>query len=335
MRGRPTTFQQRVTTGRLVLPVALLVLLGGWVVSLYYPQQFPLDGTASPLWLLLEGLLPVEPRLSLGINLLLYLLIGFLLIPFNNAVGIIRTKGSIQTSFFFIWSGLLPVLHPLQCDVLTTLVVLLSLLCLMAGYQKPQPMAYLYHAWLLLGFASWLAPEVLWLLPVYILGAYQFQILSLKSLAAALLGLLFAYFIFSFFLWAAQETPIIIGQFKTLETLFTQYTLPEHETWVVVLMAFHGVLWLVAVAHYWVRRAQSSIKTRDFINFILSIGLLSLLVIYLKPATLSTLLPVSLICLSLIEGHFFTTAYSKSTNLFLILMWLTSAVLYGLILWKV
>lgn len=332
---RQNTFQQHVTTGRLTLPVALLILLGGWVLSLYYPFATSIPENGSPIWNKLADYLPKELPLSLGINLITYLLIGFLLIPFNNAIAVIRTRASIQTSLFFVWSAFLPVIHPLQSDTFTTILLLASLVCFMSGYQHPRPMPYIYHAWLLLGIASWLAPEVLLLIPVYIIGAYQFHILSLKSFIAGILGVLFSYLIFCILIGSMQQIPLIIAQLDTFRQLFTTYSPPHHERWMIVLMIFHATLLFVALFHYWIKNAQLKIKTRDFMNFFLTAELFLQVIIYLKPETLHTLLPISLICLSLIEGHFFTTVQNKITNLLLILTFITTIILYGLILWKV
>ncbi len=324
-----------MATSKLTLPVALLILLGGWVISLYLPfnSRFPVAETA--FLKLLSGYLPNERTITLGINLVLYLLIGFLLIPFNNAVVIIRTRASIHTSLFFIWSALLPVLHPLHPDILMTFILMLSLVCLIAGYQHPHPMAYVYHAWLLLGFASFLVPEVLFLIPVYILGAYQFQILSFKSLVAGLLGLAFAYLVFCFLAWALGGWDLVVSQQVVLEKLCTEFHFPVHEDWLNVLAAYHGILWLVALFYYGFKKVQINIRTRDFIHFMLWTEVLLQGILYLKPGTLCALLPVSLICLCLIEGHLFTTVKTKLSNFFFILILVTSVVVYGLTLWRI
>lgn len=332
---RQKSFQQHITAGKFTLPAALLILLGGWVISLYIPTTASLPGTGSALRELLSAYLPEELPLSLGINLVLYVLIGFLLISFNNKIAIIRTRTSIHTSLFFVWSALLPILHPLQCDMLAILVLLLSLICFIAGYQHPSPMAYVYHSWLFLGLASCLTPEVLVLIPVYLIGLYQFHIFSFKNIVAGILGLVFSFLIFSFLAWSFQEMPLVTSQVALLKDLFTTYSFPAHEEWMNTLAVFHGTLLLIAIFYYWFKRAQTKIRTRDFINFILLAEIVLQATIYLKPGTLYTLLPVSLICLSFIEGHFFTTVQTKPMNVLFIVLLVTSVVLYGLILWRI
>lgn len=332
---RQKSFQQHATSSKFTLPAALLILLAGWVISLHTPSVTSLPHTGSALWKLLSTHLPAERPLSLGINLLLYLLIGFLLIPFNNKIAIIRTRASIHTSLFFFWSALLPILHPLQGESAATLILLASLLCFMAGYQHPSPMTYVYHSWLLAGFASCLIPEVLILIPIYLIGLYLFHILSFKNLVAGILGLAFSYLIFFFLAWALQEMPLVTSQLAILKELFTTYHFPPHEAWLNTLAVFHGLLLLIALFHYWFKRSQIKIRTRDFINFILLTEIALQATIYFKPGTLYTLLPVSLIGLSFIEGHFLTTVQTKLTNLLFIATLVTSIVLYGLILWRI
>ncbi|MBP9638011.1 MAG: hypothetical protein KBD97_06590, partial [Bacteroidaceae bacterium] len=139
-------FQQQITSGRFTLPLALLCLIAGWIVSLYHPAVIRV-ATMSPFWAAADPEIPKEPHLLLGINLVLYLLIGFLLIPFNKLIAVIRIRASIQTALFFLWSALLPFLHPLQGGRFTVLLLLASLFCFVISYQHPRPMARIYHAW--------------------------------------------------------------------------------------------------------------------------------------------------------------------------------------------
>ncbi len=329
-------FQHYITTGGLTLPVAMLILLGGWVLSLYFSSP-PLvaSNTSSSLWKELATVIPSDPTLSLGINLLIYVAVGFLLIPFNNAIAVIRTRASIQTSFFFVWSAFLPILHPLRPDIAVTLLLLLSIFCFTAGYQAPKPTPYMYHAWLFLGLASCIMPEMLWLIPAYLIGAYLFQCLSVKSFIAGLLGLVFACIIFCVFAWSTQHTAFLGEYFDALLLLCTSYSLPTHSIWAIALMGIHGLFLLIAIFYYWVKRGQTKIKTRDFINFILMLELMIQLLMYAKPDTLYALLPVSLICLSLIQGHLMTTVYTRATNVYLLFIIFLTLILYGLILFKI
>ena len=110
MRRQKKTFQQRVVLYGRALPLMLFLLLGSWVVSLYVEPSVPAGG-GSLLQEMLTGLLPGERRLQLGAGLLLYVGIGFLLIPLNTQLVFIRARASAQTTFFFFWLALLPFLH--------------------------------------------------------------------------------------------------------------------------------------------------------------------------------------------------------------------------------
>lgn len=327
-------FQQQITSGRFTLPLALLCLIAGWIVSLYHPAVVKAT-VVSPFWVVLDSSIPKEPHLMLGVNLVLYLFIGFLLIPFNKLIAVIRIRASIQTALFFWWSALLPFLHPLQGGSFTVLLLLASLFCLVISYQHPRPMARIYHAWLLLGFASFLTPEVLAFIPVFLIGSYLFKSFSLKSCLAGLLGFAFAYLIYGVGCWATGKEYLITQQFAYLSQFGNNYVIPAHSNWMWALLLFHGLLLIIAAVFYWVKNVQTNIKTRDHINFLLTMECVVQLLIYLKPGIISALLPVSLIILSLLEGHYFTTIQTKATNAFFISIILFSFVLYLLILWKI
>ena len=327
-------FQQQITSGRFTFPLALLCLIAGWIVSLYHPAVIRV-ATMSPFWAAADPEIPKEPHLLLGINLVLYLLIGFLLIPFNKLIAVIRIRASIQTALFFLWSALLPFLHPLQGGSFTVLLLLASLFCLVISYQHPRPMARIYHAWLLLGFASLITPEVLGFIPAFLIGSYLFKSFSLKSFLAGILGLAFAYLIYGVGCWANGRDDLLTQQFNYFSQIETNYVIPVHPNWMWALILFHGLLFVVAALFYWIKSVQTNIKTRDHINFLLTMELFVQLIIYLKPDIICALLPLSLIILSLIEGHYFTTIQTKATNVFFISIIVFSFLLHLLILWKI
>ncbi|MGI6218267.1 MAG: hypothetical protein ACOYJE_00145 [Bacteroidaceae bacterium] len=313
MRRARKTFQARVVSYGRALPVVLFFMLGSWVVSLSVDVPAPAH-MGSFLWEEFNLFLPGERRISLAIGLLLYLGIGFSLIPLNNQLVVIRTRASMQTIFFFFWLALLPFLHPLLYDACPMFLLLCSLSFLMLGYQRERPMGFVYHALLCLGLASCFAPELLLLLPVYIVGACLFRMCSWRNLLAGILGVLFAYVFFTGIAWAVGKPELLFLQFASSWEQMQHYVRPDYALWFLVLVGYQLVLLLCTIPYYWLKRPKIGLRTRDFLAFFLLLELAFVAGMCLKPELLCTLLPLSLICLSFIEGHFFSFVYTKSSN---------------------
>ena len=326
MRRQKKTFQQRVVLYGRALPLMLFLLLGSWVVSLYVEPSVPAGG-GSLLQEMLTGLLPGERRLQLGAGLLLYVGIGFLLIPLNTQLVFIRARASAQTTFFFFWLALLPFLHASLYALCPLFFFLLSLFCLTAAYQDPRPMSLVYHALLCLGLAVCFAPELLLLLPAYAVGAGLFRICTWRNLLAGVLGLLFAAVLFTAVAWSLGEPLLLFGQF---DRFFAQVLLPcsGRPWWALGLVCYQALLLLATLLTYWLKRPKTGVRAHDFLNFFFLVELLLLAGMGLRPEFLPVLLPLSLVCLSFVEGYFFTSVYTKGTNVLFALGLFVPVVLY-------
>lgn len=313
------------------LPVVLFFMLGCWVVSLSVDiPSWP--GMGSFLWEDMGLSLPGGRRILLAMGLLLYLTIGFSLIPLNNRLVIIRTRASVQTLFFFFWLALLPFLHPLVYDVCPMFLMLCSLSFFMVAYQHERPMGLVYHAMLCLGLASCFDPGLLFLLPVYGVGALLFRIGSWRSLLAGVLGLLFAYVFFTGVAWAVGNPWLLFRQFSSFAGKLHGFCLPAHAPWFLILAGYQLVLLLCTMPYYWLKKPKISMRTRDFLNFFSLLELAFLAGMCLKPVLLGMLLPLSLVCLSFIGGHFFSFVHTKSSNVLFIFAFSVPFLLYAILL---
>lgn len=324
------TFQARAMSYGRALPIALFFTLGCWLISLYWEVPAP-PHVQSFLWESFHSLLPGERRISLGISLVLYLSIAFFLIPLNNQLVIIRSRASVQTIFFLFWLALSPFLHPLLYDVCPMFLLLASLSCFMMSYQQERPMGLVYHAFLCLGLASCFAPELVLLLPIYAVGGFLFRISTWRNLLAGILGLLFAYVLFTAVAWAAGRADVLILQFSSFIDQVRSYGTPDYNYWFILIIAYQLILLLGTVPYHWIKQTKMNLRTRDFLNFFLLLEIAFLAEMCLEPELLCTLLPLSLICLSFIEGHFFSCVYTKSSNV-LFLFGLTMPFLIYLLL---
>lgn len=325
------TLQQRILAHGLTLPVVLFLLLGSWVLSLVAELSVPFRSSSS-WWAELPFRLPDDRRLLLGIGLLLYVAIGFLLIPFNNRLAVIRSRASVQTILFFFGAAFLPFLHPLHYDTFAMLLLQASLLCFLLAYQHPAPMAWVYHAMLFFGLSTCCLPGYLWLLPLYVIGFFLFRLSTLRNFLAAVLGLFFAYLLFGVLLWSVGQPGLFLVQWETCLS-FLRYTPPEHVAGSFAFLAYQAVLFLIPAGYYWIKRPQIAVRTSTLLHFFLLTELFLCAGMYLRPDMIGALAPLSLIGSSFVSGHYFTTVSTKFSNVFFLFTCFSAPVVYGLIVW--
>ena len=113
-------------------------------------------------------------------SFILYAVIGYFLIQLNNTFAIIRMRASVQTSVYFLLISVCPSLHMLYAGDLAAASFLVALFFLFKSYQQARPTGSLFHAFVFIGLGSLLFPQLMLFVPIFWIGAYNFQSLQPK-----------------------------------------------------------------------------------------------------------------------------------------------------------
>ena len=191
MRNR--RLQGRITAGRFTLPAVILICIVCWIgTSILLPAMSSEKEAGYALWQSVCTLyLPAWA--DRVISFMLYAAIGYFLIELNNTFAIIRMRASVQTSIYFLLVTICPGMHLLYAGDIAAVAFLISLFFLFKSYQHPRPVSYIFHSFVFIGAGSLLFPQLLYFIPLWLIGAYYFQSLTARSFCAALIGLSVSY----------------------------------------------------------------------------------------------------------------------------------------------
>ena len=155
--ARRKYIQEYITTGRLTLPVVILLVSLIWLIG----SLSPIKGVDSNVFW--NKLLEILQGSFLR-NLLGYILLGVAavqLLILHNTFALIRTHSNFYLTLFILFGGLLV---PQTLDVASVIVpcVLLTTHNLFKTYQMQQPVGYVFQAFLFIGLGSILFPPLLY-----------------------------------------------------------------------------------------------------------------------------------------------------------------------------
>jgi len=330
MKGN--SLKNQVTTGRFTLPVAILLSTACWAVAgILLPE---LSATRS-LGEIADRLVPfvLPDWLGWAISFLLYIFTAYLLIALNNAFGLIRIRASVQSAIFLLLIGICPGLHLFYTGSIVPVPLLLSLYFLFRSYQDHKASGNLFYSFCFLGISTLLLPALMRCVPLWLLGTYNLQCLTLKSFFASLTGWFFPY-------WLLLGHAFFYGEMKLFYWPFRQWTTfcPVREILEISMaqwsiLGYLLIIFIVSTCHTLVKGYQDKIRTRSYLYFLMLVILCFYLLVLLQPIYLSELLPLLMALISILAAHFFVLSDSRGSNIFFIASVIGICILFGYNIW--
>lgn len=282
-------FQLNVATGRLTLPVVILICLLIWCFTL-------------------------ESWNNLA-TLALSACVGYLMIETNTAFTLIRTRTTFFISlYWYLFSSFL-FLHPFKWSQFTTLAFVLAMYHLFRSYESSHASGKIFYAAFFLAIGSLCFPPLLYFTPIFLFSALIFGSLNIKSFVAFLLGIIGPYWILFFYAFYSDEMHLFLAPLKAL-THFSRidYTCFPVNEW--VSCGFTTFILLVSSIHYFTVSYQDKTRTRSFMSFLIIIGYFTTLFIILQPHHMHEWLPIQLLSASYLTAHLFTLTRNRFTGIF-------------------
>lgn len=162
----------------------------------------------------------------------------------------IRIRSFLLPSLFLLSCTAVYALHRFDLAMLGLLLFLPAQYALMASCQKFCAERYTFHAFLFLGLAVAFVPPLAFFVPVFFIALPMYlNALTLKSLSAAIIGLLAAVLLIVIFLFAIEGMDVLSQQWHALSDVRLSLPLPWH-SWKMVCLIGFLVLLAVSVVHY-------------------------------------------------------------------------------------
>lgn len=332
---RNKSLQSQVTTGRLTLPVVILICALCWVLTYFL---FP-DSIASTTSKDSSSFLQSTRDLLLPgwaeriISFLVCAIIGYFLIELNNQFSIIRMRASMQTAIYFLLVTVCPGMHLLYIGDIVALGSLISIYFLFKSYQQAQAAGYLFYSFFFIGAGSILFPQLTILSVLWLLESYRFQSLTPRSFCGALLGWTLPYWMLFGHAFFYNEMELFYRPFNQLLTFGEVFHLPILQPWELAILGYLLVMFIVSAVHCIATGFEDKIRTRAYLQFLIDLTLFLFLLIALQPIYCSALLPLLIISSSILIGHFFVLTNSKSSNVFFIISLVGLILLFAFNIW--
>ena len=285
---KASRFQISVATGRMTLPVAIPIGLLLWFANLDSWQDL---GTLAAT-----------------------MLTGYLMIEFNTAFSLIRTRTTLQVVWYWlIVSGLL-FLHPFQWNCWVPVVFLLAVFYFFRSYESLHTSANLFNVSFFITAGSLLFPKLIYFLPLFLISSIGLRSLNIKSFFGFLLGWIAPY-------WILFGYAFLYNRMELFDTLLkesiifytTDYaTIPNH-----ILISWLAICFLLLVCsiHFGKVSYQDKTRTRVYLTFLVATGWWTVLLIALQPQTMYPLMFIQLICTSFLAAHLFTLTRNRFSGI--------------------
>ena len=304
---RNKRLQNQVTAGRFTLPAVTLICTLCWVsTSFLFPQlaSIPTQDNQPFFWQSIQSFL-LPGWAEQIVSFLIYAIIGYFLIELNNQFGIIRMRASMQTAIYFLFRS----------------------------YQQSHAAGYLFYSFLFIGMGSIIFPQLTVFSVLWILEAYRFQSLTLRSFCGALLGWMLPYWFLFGHAFFYNEMDLFYRPFIELSTFGEAFHLQTLQSWELAILGYLLILFIVSAVHCIAAGFEDKIRTRAYLQFLIDLTIFLFLLIAIQPNYCNDLLPLLMISNSILIGHFFVLTNSKSSNVFFIISLVSLTLLFAFNIW--
>lgn len=293
-------------SGTATFVTVLLACIACWVVSYLNSVGYPVYGevTAPPLWNAICKVLPGK-AFTYAIGMLLMLGGAFLLHRANYILVLIREKTLLPFLFYVLFISTNPDFLPLKSTSVGVFCLILAIYQLFTSYHEPQAKSNAYNAALLIGIGSLLWIHILWFIPLFWVGMYNFRTLNLRTFLASLLGVGTVYwFLLGWCIWFADFTPFTIP-FATLFRL--SLLMPAGiglVDWIGILLM--ASLTTISAINIITHEYEDTLRTRQFLSFLILMAICTFAMYFLYEQASEEFLETACIPASILIAHFFT-----------------------------
>lgn len=243
------------------------------------------------------------------ISLALFLCTAYIVLEANNVFMILRVRSRMITSVWLFCAASLGMLHAFQPIMLAMFCLAVSYYVLFRTYQQMQPVADVFHAFLMLSLGSVFYPPLLFFVPFYWWYLLVFmRCMSLRVFFASLLGTILPYwFWLGWLLWQEDLSPFVawwqgisMGNIRNVAMYADRATALLHIPYFLLLFLS---LWMTG--YYFIYRYDDKIRTRMmFYIFIFQTLLVILFSLFM--AEPMQVVPLLLLSLAPLLAHYFT-----------------------------
>lgn len=320
-------FQNKLVTGSIPLLVASIIASVYWLLT---PESGNAFTDSSHL---IRELTAAYPYFRFY-NLCGYLLLIFSMWMIWGTVTrhvVIRVPSTLYLSVFILLSAIfLP--HMLQTGNILVCLLLGSFFFLFHTYQCIEPVSLTFQGFFLYGIASLFFPQLLWLLPLFIIMQAGLYNVTVRTLFAGIMGFILPYWFLLGYTSYIRDWSLFSVFFQEISDFRSiDYSCISISEWINLAAMLLMTLW--CAFQYAGNNYQDKIRTRVFMFYIMTTEAIILLMLFLQPHLHALLLPLAITCSSIIIGQYFAVTRSKQSFISLIILLVMLVALFILNIW--
>lgn len=328
-RGTTSYYGRRYT---IATPMTHLYMLCAcifcWIVGYVDSVGYPVYGevTAPPLWNALCLILPGK---------LFTYLIGFLLMAggaflvhrVNYALMLIREKTLLPFLFYALLTSTNPDFFPLKSTSVGVFCLILALYQLFTSYHDPDATDKAYNASLIISIGSLLWIHILWFLPLFWLGMYNFRTLNIRTFVASLFGILTVYwFVFGWCVWEWDFTVFTIPFTSLFKIRFLAVLGTGIIDWIQIVLV--AGLTIIASLNIVTHEYEDNLRTRQFLSFLIVMAIWSFGLFFIYEQSSEEFLEMACVPASILIALFF---YGEPGEIYLLAVPFLGSYVYRII----
>jgi hypothetical protein len=288
------------------LILTLLICAACWYLGYNSWIGFPVKSGSGDtyLWNVICGFL-TEKKYTYLTGFTLLFLAAALLQRFNFRFVIFQGKTMLPFLLFLFLNSVNPDFFPIRPISIVLFLMIFALFELYGSYQNPSVVGRMFNMMFYLCVGSLVWPYILWFIPVFWIGMYQFRILDVRTFSATLLGL---FTVFWFVLgWSVlkHDMTIFINIIQCLSDIHIVFA---RESWLAKLpILFVFCLFMIVMPVYVsLRESESSIRTSHFLSFLLIFGVFSFFLSFIYESAFVDIECVFYLSASIIASYSFS-----------------------------
>lgn len=228
---------------------------------------------------------------------------AFLVHRVNYALMLIREKTLLPFLFYALLTSTNPDFFPLKSTSVGVFCLILALYQLFTSYHDPDATDKAYNASLIISIGSLLWIHILWFLPLFWLGMYNFRTLNIRTFVASLFGILTVYwFVFG---WCVREWDFTAFTIP-FTSLFKIRFLAVLETgiidWIQIVLV--AGLTIIASLNIVTHEYEDNLRTRQFLSFLIVMAIWSFGLFFIYEQSSEEFLEMACVPASILIAHF-------------------------------
>lgn len=243
------------------------------------------------------------------------LLSTYLMMELNNSNALIRIYSRMVSCSFLVFITMSSFMFPSIRSAIVMLGIVGYYTLAFRCYQDQHAPGWSFYAFFCLGMASVAWVQILYFLPIlWIVTRSNLLAMSLRNMAASLLGLILPYWFFAAYLAYKGNAYLLVEHFAQLGSFEQPTNFLALRLSNMIVIGFLFVCALIGIVHFLNQKRNDSIRTRLFFQLFITIDLFALLFLVLQPQHYEPLISILAVTTAPLIAHFFALTHTRITN---------------------